>query len=357
MQNRKPRRGALSTPPTVRSFPVRRTARRSFWRFGLFMSLALCMVGLGLRMLWVPIPHEVYGPPDGLVPSLPFALTQPDTLLSQKLALLTAVPRLRTGLFVLDLDRGRYVAQGSKDAYPAASTIKLPILLALLQDIDRGLVSWNEKLTLTPPIKVSGSGFLQYRPLGSQFRIWEVAGLMITDSDNTATEMLIRRLGGRERLNQRFLWWGLTQTALRAQLPDIEGQNTTSPQDLAIVLRYLDRSLGLELATRDRAMDILTRVENRSLLPTGLVKVEPTARIAHKTGTIGKALGDAGIINLPNGRRYILVALVERPREDSRARTLIQNISTQVAQLWSTAAIAVPAKEPASVPSPRSPHT
>jgi beta-lactamase class A len=98
---------------------------------------------------------------------------------------------------------------------------------------------------------------------------------------------LIERLGGREQLNQRFRWWGLTQTVLSAPLPDIEGKNRTSPQDLAIALSYIDRGIGISPWNRDRALDFMRRVVNRNFFVKGLAKVEPTARIAHKTGTIG----------------------------------------------------------------------
>jgi beta-lactamase class A len=262
---------------------------------------------------------------------------QLDSALSARLTVLAQQPKLKAGIFALDLTSGSYVVRGDQDAYPAASTIKLPILLALLQDIDRGMVQWNEVLTMTAALKVSGSGFLQYKPLGTKLRVWDVAGLMITDSDKTATQMLIQRLGGMARLNERFAWWGLTQTAVRAPLPDIAGLNTTSPQDLAVTLTLIDQGAGLTPRTRDRALDLMRRVENRSLLPTGLAKVEPTARIAHKTGTIGIALADAGLIDLPNGKHYLLAVMVERPREDSRATKLIQDISSQVANLWSSA--------------------
>lgn len=305
-------------------------------RLGLFSISVTALLAFTAWSFW---PTDMtnrppFGPAWESSASLPFTLGQPDPVLVPRLAALTAQPKLRTGLFVLDLHSGSYVTQDADVAYPAASTIKVPILLALLQDIDRGLVRWDE--TLPMKVRVSGSGFLQYKPLGTPLRIWELGGLMITDSDNTATELIIERLGGREALNQRFSWWGLKHTALRSQLPDIAGTNTTSPEDLAITLTLLDRGAGLTAWTRDRGLDWLKRVENRSLLPTGLAKVEPTARIAHKTGTIGIALSDAGLVDLPNGKRYLIIGMVERPREDRRAAQLLQNVSTLVAEAWTS---------------------
>lgn len=68
----------------------------------------------------------------------------------------------------------------------------------------------------------------------------------------------------------------------------------------------------------------MRRTKTQTLLPQGL---ENNAIIAHKTGDIGTVLGDAGIIDMPTGKRYIGAVLVKRPHNDYSARTLIQEIS------------------------------
>ncbi len=338
MQKRMNTQRPTNRMPRVQGRTQRSRQRRPWWLAVILVAVGLILWSIfqGLQTHSLMTTRAPFGPPQQLPRALPYTLGNVDTLLERQLNTLTPTALLQTGYFALDLTTGQYAQHQAGLSFPAASTIKLPILLALLQAIDQGLVQWDETAVLTPTNKVSGSGFLQYKPLGTQLRLWEVADLMITESDNTATHMIIDRLGGMEVLNRRFQWWGLTQTALRAKLPDIEGRNTTSPQDLALTLSYLDQGIGITAWSRDRALDILYRVSNRSLLPTGLAKVEPSARIAHKTGTIGIALGDAGLINLPNGKRYILATLVKRPRNNPQAVTVIQNLSTQVAQSWST---------------------
>jgi len=324
-----------STPPATRRRPI-----KSWGRFTVFVALCgLLLAGA----LWaanrnLPLAHDrsAMGPALEAVKPLPFVLKQPDAALQQKLPLLLQQPKLRAGIFLVDLQSGAYFTQNDTDSYPAASTIKVPILLALLQDIEHKKLTWNDTVAITKELQVSGSGVLKGRPLGTRLRVWEVADLMITESDNIGTELLINKLGGRAYLNQRFQWWGLSQTTLQAPLPDITGQNRTSPRDLAVALAYIEKGIGLSPWNRDRALDFLHRVVNRSFFVTGLAKVEPMAQIAHKTGTIGIGIGDAGIIDLPNGRRYLLSAMVERPREDRRAIQLLQDIAAQVAQSWST---------------------
>ena len=128
----------------------------------------------------------------------------------------------------------------ASEVFPAASTIKIPVLVALYEAVDRGHVSMAEALELREELLGGHSGGMQYRPLGTSFSVAETAHQMAAVSDNSATNMLIARLGGFETLNQQFKRWGLRDTVLRQKLPDLDGHNTTSPRDLAYLLTLLD---------------------------------------------------------------------------------------------------------------------
>ncbi|WP_324282459.1 serine hydrolase [Cyanobacterium aponinum UTEX 3221] len=233
-------------------------------------------------------------------------------------------PQLEPGAFFVDLDNGAYVNYNGIAPFPAASTIKIPVLVAFLQDIDEGKIYLDEKLTMTEANRVPHSGNMQYQPLGTEFTALYTATEMIINSDNTATEMIIERLGGKDELNKRFQEWGLENTVIRNLLPDLEGTNTTSPRDLGILLAKVNQGDLLSVRSRDRLLEIMRRTKTQTLLPQGL---ENNAIIAHKTGDIGTVLGDAGIIDMPTGKRYIGAVLVKRPHNDYSARTLIQEIS------------------------------
>jgi beta-lactamase class A len=71
-------------------------------------------------------------------------------------------------------------------------------------------------------------------------------------------------------------------------------------------------------------MDIMRRPVTNTLLPRGIAE---DARIIHKTGDIGSAVGDAGIVDMPNGQRYAIAVMVTRPHNDQRANELIRQIS------------------------------
>jgi beta-lactamase class A len=256
----------------------------------------------------------------GLVPA-----GQSLTWLQQRLAALKAKhSSLQPVIYILDLDTGNYVDLGGDKVFPTASIIKLPILIAFFQDVDAGKIRLDETLVMTPDLIVGGSGEIQDLPAYSKFSALDTVSKMITISDNTATNMIIKRMGGLGVLNQRFRSWGLTKTGLRNWLPDLRGTNTTTPKELVRLLAMVDKNQLLSPQSRSRALDILRRVRNRSLLATGIGR---GATIAHKTGDIGFMLGDAGLIEMPNGKHYLAAVLVKSGYNDPVARDFTQQVS------------------------------
>ncbi|MCC5639112.1 class A beta-lactamase-related serine hydrolase [Nostoc sp. CHAB 5844] len=233
-------------------------------------------------------------------------------------------PDITPGVFLVDLDNGGYVDINASTAFPAASTIKIPILVAFFQDVDAGKIRLDEMLTMEQNMVAGGSGNFQFQTVGTQYPALEVATKMITISDNTATNMLIARLGGIEALNQRFRSWGLTTTVIKNQLPDLQGTNVTSPKELGNLMAMLNQGNFVSLRSRDIMLDIMRRTERNHLLPSGL---GAGARIYHKTGDIGTMLADTGLVDIPNGKRYIISVMVKRPNNDPRAEKLISSIS------------------------------
>ena len=240
-------------------------------------------------------------------------------------------PDLKPELFIVDLDTKGFVSINGKTAVSSASTIKLPVLVAFFQDVDRGIIKLEEKLVVSKDVIAGGSGNMQHEPPGTRFSALETADRMMTISDNTATNMLIKRMGGMEQLNQRFSTMGLTATKLRNPLPDLKGTNTTSSADLGNLLVKIDRGQLISLRSRDRLLYIMRNIVKDTLLPQGL---EPEAIIAHKTGDIKSVLGDVGIVDMPNGKRYIASFLIKRPDNSPKAKELIQKASRTTYQYF-----------------------
>ncbi|ABW26825.1 beta-lactamase, putative [Acaryochloris marina MBIC11017] len=235
-----------------------------------------------------------------------------------------AQSELKPAMFFLNPSTGEYLDINGAKSISAASTIKIPVLLAFFEDVDAGIIDLDEPLVMRPDLVASEAGSMQYEPVGTTFSALDTAEYMIAISDNTATNMLIDRLGGAEKLNQRFKSWGLKHTTIRNPLPDLEGTNTISPQDMAaLMLKLKDEDL-LSSTSREQALDILRQTVTNTLLPQG---IEKDADIAHKTGDIGSVVGDIGLIDMPNGQHYVAAILVQRPHNDPRAQELIRKIS------------------------------
>jgi beta-lactamase class A len=250
--------------------------------------------------------------------------TEVTPLLSKVKELAAKEKDLVMQMMVVDLDSGAYVQVGANQPIAAASTIKTPILVAFFQDVDAGKIKLDEQLEMTADVKVGEAGDFQLLPTGTKISALETATQMIVISDNTATNMIIKRLGGLAALNQRFKSWGLNNMVIKNQLPDLEGTNTISTQDMVTLFAMIDKGKLIEPRSRDRFMDIMSRPVTKTLLPKGLGE---EARIIHKTGDIGLAVGDAGIVDMPNGKRYAIAVMVKRPDNDQRANELIRQIS------------------------------
>lgn len=247
------------------------------------------------------------------------------TDLSQQLqALANKQPDLVAGAFVVDLDTGNYAKVNGERSFATASMVKVPILVAFFQEVDAGNIELTEQLTMRQDLVAPHAGDMQYLPVGTQFSALETAEEMIRISDNTATNMLIDRLGGIAAVNQRFKQWGLSQTTLNEWLPDLEGTNISSPHDLVALMSMVEQGQLVSLRSRDRLLAILRTPVTQTLLPQGLGE---GATIAHKTGDIGTLVGDVGLIDMPSGKRYLAAMMVERPFNDDRAQELIRQMS------------------------------
>lgn len=264
----------------------------------------------------VPISPIVFA---GVVP-----IGQEMTMLKSQIAsLVTKYAYLSPGMFFMEVETGNYLDINGEKSFPAASTIKLPVLMALFQAVDTGKVRLDDTLTVRRDLIASGSGDLQHRPQ-AKLSVLKTATMMIAISDNTGTNMIIDKLGGRKALNSKFKSWGLRKTAINRLLGDFKGANTTSPADLVRLSALLAKHQLISEASRGKVLDILNQTENRRLLPAGLGK---GAAIAHKTGTLGRLIGDAGIVEMPNGKLYLAGIFVRRSYNDLRARDFVQAVS------------------------------
>jgi beta-lactamase class A len=290
-----------------------------------------------------PVPKLI---PDGHRGQGRFEPRRELTAVSQRWAKLAAAQKdLTASGFLLVLDDGRYAALQPDLPLPAASSIKTPILLVALDRYDQGRLRWDEPLPLTKETRGGGAGWMASKPDGTRFPFHEAATEMIRISDNTATNLLIKRLGGKQALNATFQDLGLQATVLRNWLPDLGGTNTSSARDLARSIALVDTGEKLGPRARDLFREILGTSHTNTLLPAGVLKAfnkeaaDPDSEllsegitIYNKTGDIGIAYADAGLIQLPNGQRAVAAFMVKGPFNDPRSGELIRAMAAEVAR-------------------------
>lgn len=233
-------------------------------------------------------------------------------------------PMIQPSVFVWDYDTGHFADVNASTPYSAASIIKIPVLLQLFRSIEQNQVSLFDEMTLTNYYRAEGSGGLQFKAENSKYSLDTLARIMITDSDNSATNMIMSKIGSMTDVNQGIRDWGLKHTHVQTWLPDMNGTNYTTAEDLAVMLYNIENPKFLSLSSREKIFDYMGHVKNDRLIPAGL---GAGASILHKTGDIGKMLGDAGIVFTPGGKKYIVVILVNRPYNSPAGKEFIVKAS------------------------------
>ena len=245
-------------------------------------------------------------------------------LRQQLVGLMELFPTVNPAIYVWDYDTGNYVDINADKSYSTASIIKIPILIDVFKSIEEGQFSLDDTMTLSEYYRTEGSGSLQFKGNG-QYSIDDLARLMITESDNSATNMLIAKTGSMTDVNQLIRDWGLTGTYLQAWLPDLEGYNRTTARDMATMLYNIDENENLLTEeSRTRIFSYMGHVHNDRLIQAGLGQ---GSVFLHKTGDIGSMLGDAGIVIAPDGKKYIVVILANRKHNDVAGKDFIVKAS------------------------------
>ena len=203
-------------------------------------------------------------------------------------------PTVEPSVYVWDYETQNYVDINASKIYSTASIIKIPVLIDVFKSIEAGQISLEDKIPLTEYYRTEGSGSLQFKARNSEYTIDELARRMITESDNSATNMLMAKVGSMTDVNQSIRDWGLKNTEVQTWLPDYAGTNHTTAREMADMLYNIDENdKFLTEASRTKMLDYMGHVHNNRLIQAG---ISPDAVFLHKTGDIGSMLGDAGIV-------------------------------------------------------------
>ncbi len=206
-------------------------------------------------------------------------------------------PTIIVNLQVESLTGEIYFSQGPAVLVPSASIIKIPILVELMEQVKVGEINLDQTYTLVATDKTGGSGVMASYPDGQQMSLKEVARLMMIASDNTATNIFIRKLG-QKKINDRMKHLGLASLQLNRVMMDTAAvargvDNYVTARDINALLRLIYSHKVATPALCEQMMEFLFENRDTVTLPRLIPK---NIKIAHKTGGLPYVRGDAGIV-------------------------------------------------------------
>ena len=242
-----------------------------------------------------------------------------------------------------DLQTGRELLINPGVSFHAASTMKVPVMLEIYRQAQFGKLSLDERLPVKNEFKsiADGSTFsvspaddsekTLYKKIGGTETVRELLRLMITESSNLATDILIERVTP-ARVMELMRRMGARDMRVLRGVEDGKAferglNNTTTARDLLVLLRAVAEGRAVSRTASKEMNDILLAQKFNEGIPAGLPAGTP---VAHKTGSITKIEHDAGIVYVPGRKPYVLVVLVRGIAEEARAHKLIADISRAV---------------------------
>ena len=263
------------------------------------------------------------------------------------LAVVPAGGRVGVAVELLGSDEAVFLLEDER--FPMQSVFKLPLAMAVLDAVDRGV------LRLDQEVRVDSDDFVSERqhspirdknPMGVELSLEELLWAAASRSDGTAADVLLDLIGGPGNLTAYVRGLGvvgLTVAVTEKQMgrdPEAQFQNWATPVGAVGVLRALHGGHGLSRPSRDFLLRLLTET------PTGPRRIKGRlpegTPVAHKTGSsrtinlITAATNDIGIVTLPDGNQVAVVVFVSNSPADQETRErVIADVARIAYDFWS----------------------
>lgn len=268
--------------------------------------------------------------------------------LQKRIEQIASAAKGRVGVAAVILETGESAALNEKEHFPMQSVYKFPIGMAVLQQVDAG------KIKLEQLIRVEKSDFVKKtmrsplrdeNPNGAEISVNELLRFAVSESDGTASDVLLKLAGGAEAVDRYLKKLEVNEMIIADPEQEIgrdwetQYRNWASPDGAVRLLRALQESRGLSEESRSLLLKLMTETptgQNRlkGLLPKGTI-------VAHKTGTSGSrnavtaATNDIGLITLPNGRHLVIAVFVsDSPADEATREAVIAKIAKVVWDEW-----------------------
>jgi len=232
------------------------------------------------------------------------------------------------GIVIKDLQTGQEFSYEKNKLFPSASLAKIPLMVVCFLAADQGGIKLDRNIALKSSDKLTGSGVLKDMPSGTIFSVERLIGLMIYDSDNTATN-IVTNLLGIDYLNNTFKYFGLRNTDLSRKIADYRSrdkgiENYTTAEDMALLLDQIYRRRLGNKNVSDQCISMLKLTRMNDRIPKYL---PPEITVAHKTGLENGVCHDAGIVFTRKGDFIIVVLTKHANANSSLSKEFIAKVS------------------------------
>lgn len=242
------------------------------------------------------------------------------------------------GIYVHHLAHGEHIAIAADTLFPTASMIKVPILGALLDKVERGELDYHQKLTYTKDRLYAGEDLLGSFQDGEHVTLDKVAMLMITTSDNTASLWCQELAGTGTAINGWLAQNGFEQTRVNSRTDGRKqdwqkyGWGQTTPREMAELLVRMRNHELVSHAASEEMQRCLSRIywdgEALSMLP-------PNVHTMSKQGAVNQSRSEVVLVHAPHGD-YVFCVITKNQKDQSWTRdnqgyVLLRKVS---ALLW-----------------------
>jgi len=238
------------------------------------------------------------------------------------------------GVAILDLSTGHTLLLNADEVMPTASSIKIAILAELYRQAQQGKLKLTDLYTLQTSDLVGGSGISNVLTPGvTRLTLHDVAALMISVSDNSATNIIIDRVG-MENVNALLDSQHLTHIRLRRKMMDLKAasegrENVASPREMMLLLEALYRGKVLNKEMTEDFFNLLS-IHKESYIPRDLPE---TLRVANKPGELEGVRNDSGIV-FTGSRPYVISVMTTYLRHERDGGDAIVRISNAAYQMF-----------------------
>jgi beta-lactamase class A len=252
------------------------------------------------------------------------------------------------GYTVHNVDTGERFSLRGDSTFPTASLIKVAVLVTLYDLVEHDSIALDDHIIMLHIDKVPGSGMLQNLHDGAEVTVHDAAWLMSTVSDNTATNLLLDKIGIR-RIWKKMETLGLPHTKIHAKVfrrstttvsPDSSekyGLGVTTPNEMARLFELLARGQAVSPRADSAMLDILANNTKGDMLQ----RYAEGIRFAHKDGEDDDTRTECGLFWLQS--RVVVCAMTKANKDqrwvvDNEAQLLLAEIGRAVVRAWPRAA-------------------